>query len=111
MREIVATPLFDTRLAEILEHYAERGATKLLARFEKSFSEFTKNLEKLDKIGVPYVWRTQGKAVHVRKFAVSTGSRAFTILYWIPPDDADESEPILLINVKGGLQNRFKWVK
>ena len=47
-----------------------------------------------------------GKSLTVREYVVDAGSRDFLVLYWVPPDP---SEPVLLLNIRIGGQNRFSW--
>jgi len=42
----------------------------------------------------------------VREYVLNAGARDFLVLYWVP---ADSAEPVLLLNIRIGGQNRFKW--
>ncbi|HEY6872892.1 MAG TPA: hypothetical protein VI298_09230 [Geobacteraceae bacterium] len=106
MRRIVATPLFDARLAALIDDYAERGATLLIKRLQKSYKDFISNIGQFDEIAIVKRRRVGGKVIDVRQYILDAGSRDFTVLYWVPPED---DEPILLLNIKIGGQNRFKW--
>lgn len=106
MRQVKATPLFDERLAGFLAEYAERGAVKLLERLNENYTKFIKNIERFSEIAVARKRRVDGKTLVVRQYTLDAGSKDFLVLYWVPDD---ESEPVLLLNIKAGGQNRFRW--
>lgn len=106
MRQVKATPLFDERLAGFLAEYAERGAVKLLERLNDNYTKFIENIERFSEIAVARKRRVGGKTLVVRQYLLDAGSKDFLVLYWVPDD---ESEPILLLNIKAGGQNRFRW--
>jgi hypothetical protein len=106
MREVKAAPLFDERLVGFLADYAERGAVKLLERLNGEYVKFIENIEQFNEIAVARRRRVDGKTLVVRQYILDAGSKAFMVLYWVPDV---ESEPILLLNIKAGGQNRFKW--
>lgn len=47
-----------------------------------------------------------GKTITVREYLLDAGARDFLVLYWVPPDPG---EPVLLLNIRIGGQNRFRW--
>lgn len=106
MREVKATPLFDERLAGFLADYAARGAVKFLERLGDKYVKFIENIEQFNEIAVARRRRVGGKTLVVRQYILDAGSKVFMVLYWVPDDD---TEPILLLNIKAGGQNRFRW--
>ena len=48
----------------------------------------------------------EGKTITVREYLLDAGARDFLVLYWASPDPA---EPIVLLNIRTGGQNRFRW--
>lgn len=106
MREVKTTPLFDERLAGFLADYAERGAVKFLERLNDKYVKFIENIEQFNEIAVARKRLVGGKMLVVRQYILDVGSKDFMVLYWVPDV---ESEPILLLNIRAGGQNRFRW--
>lgn len=105
-RKVVATHLYTTRLGEFLDEYARRGAVRLLDRLHAAHRSMLENLARFEEIA-PARRRTVGeRRVTVREYVLDAGARTFLVLYWVPPET---SEPVLLLNVRIGGQNRFRW--
>jgi hypothetical protein len=105
-REVVATPLFTRRLKGFLDEYAELGAVRFVERLQQSYQAMVENISAFDEIAPARRRSVQGKKITVREYVLDAGARDFLVLYWVPPDPA---EPILLLNIRIGGQNRFYW--
>ena len=105
-RKVVATPLFARRLREFLDEYAELGAVRFVERLQQSYRSMVENMSAFDEIAPARRRSVQGKKITVREYMLDAGARNFLVLYWVPPDPA---EPILLLNIRIGGQNRFCW--
>ena len=106
IREVVATPLFTRRLKEFLDEYAELGAVRFVERLQQSYQAMVENISAFDEIAPARRRSVQGKKITVREYVLDAGARNFLVLYWVSPDP---SEPILLLNIRIGGQNRFCW--
>lgn len=105
-RRVVATPLFGRHLDAFLDDYASRGAVRFVERFHASYLAMLENLSAHEEIA-PARRRVIGdRTVTVREYVLDAGARSFLVLYWIPESP---SEPILLLNIRIGGQNRFRW--
>lgn len=105
-REVVVTPLFTLRLKAFLDEYAEKGAVRFVERLHGSYRTLVENISDFEEI-VPARRRTVGsKSLTVREYVLDAGARNFLVLYWVPPDPSD---PVLLLNIRIGGQNRFLW--
>lgn len=105
-RPIVATPLYARRLGGFLDEYAARGAVRLVDRLGKSHQEMLRNLVEFDELAPARRRRVGGKTITVREYLLDAGAREFLVLYWVPPDEA---EPIVLLNLRIGGENRYRW--
>lgn len=105
-RAVVATPLFAKRLKEFLDQYAELGAVRFIERLLFGYQNLVQNVADFEKIAPARRRAVAGKSITVREYVLDAGARDFLILYWIPPDPA---EPVLLLNIRIGGQNRFRW--
>ena len=105
-RQVVATPLFASRLKEYLDDYAERGAVRFVERMQAGYRNLIENVAAFEEIASARRRRIGGKTITVREYVLDAGARDFLVLYWIPPDP---SEPVLLLNIRIGGQNRFRW--
>jgi hypothetical protein len=105
-REIVATPLYARRLREFLDEYATKGAVRFVERLHASHRAMLQNLARFDAMAPARRRTVGGKAVTLREYLLDAGAREFLVLYWIPPEP---SEPIVLLNLRIGGQNRFRW--
>ena len=105
-REVVATPLFARRLKEFLDEYAELGAVRFVDRLRQSFRAMVENISAFDEIAPARRRSVKGKNLTVREYVLDAGARNFLVLYWVSPDPV---EPILLLNIRIGGQNRFCW--
>ena len=105
-RTVVATPLFARHLAAFLDDYAERGAVRFVERLHASYRAMLENIAAFEEVA-PARRRTVGnRTITVREYLLDAGARTFLVLYWVP---ADEHEPIVLLNIRIGGQNRFRW--
>ena len=93
-------------MANFSSDYAERGAVRFVERLHASYRAMLENLAAFEEVA-PARRRTVGdRTVTVREYVLDAGARTFLVLYWIP--DA-ASEPIVLLNIRIGGQNRFRW--
>lgn len=105
-RPVVATSLFARRLGEFLNEYSGLGAVRFVERLQAAYHVMLGNIGDYDQIGPARRWTVGGKTVTVREYVLDAGSRDFLVLYWVPVDPA---EPIILLNIRIGGQNRFRW--
>ena len=105
-RKVVATPLFVRRLREFLDDYAELGAVRFVERLHTAYREMLANITRFEEIAPARRRTVAGKKITVREYVLNAGARDFLVLYWEPPDP---QEPILLLNIRIGGQNRFRW--
>ena len=105
-RAVVATPLFARRLNDFLLEYAELGAVRFIERLEVSYRAMLENIGNFDEIARVRRRTIGDKSVTVREYVLDAGARDFLVLYWLPPEP---SEPVLLLNIRIGGQNRFWW--
>lgn len=105
-RGVVATPLFARRLQFFLDEYAELGAVRFVERLRDSYRSLLANLHDFEELGPARRRTVGGKSITVREYILDAGAREFLVLYWVPPDP---TEPVLLLNLRIGGQNRFDW--
>lgn len=105
-RAVVATPLFARRLKEFLDEYADLGAVRFVERLGESYRTMLANLAAFDELAPARRRTVGGKSVTVREYLLHAGARDFLVLYWVPDDQA---EPVVLLNIRIGGQNRFRW--
>lgn len=105
-RDVVATPLFARRLKAFLDEYAEKGAVRFVERLRGSYRTLVENVSDFEDIAPARRRTIGGKSLTVREYVLDAGARNFLVLYWVPPDP---SEPVLLLNIRIGGQNRFSW--
>jgi hypothetical protein len=107
-RAVVATPLFARHLEEFLVDYAERGAARFVEHLHESYRAMLKNIAAFKEVAPARRRTVGGKTITVREYVLDAGARTFLVLYWVSDSP---SEPILLLNVRIGGQNRFRWKK
>ncbi|HBG03967.1 MAG: hypothetical protein A2075_14355 [Geobacteraceae bacterium GWC2_58_44] len=105
-RAVVATPLFANRLKHFLDEYAELGAVRFVERVQSGYRTLVENAADFEEIAPARRRSISGKTITVREYLLDAGARDFLILYWVPPDP---TEPVLLLNIRIGGQNRFRW--
>jgi hypothetical protein len=105
-RPVVATPLYARRLGEFLDEYAARGAVRFVERLAESHQAMLENLAEFEELAPVRRRRVGGRTVTVREYLLDAGAREFLVLYWVP---SAETEPILLLNLRIGGQNRYRW--
>ena len=105
-REVAATPLFVCRLKEFLDEYSEKGAVRFVERLHASYLTMVENIADFREIAPARRRTVAGKSLTVHEYLLDAGARNFLVLYWLPPDP---SEPVLLLNIRIGGQNRFQW--
>jgi hypothetical protein len=93
-------------LKAFLDEYAEKGAVRFVEKLHGSFRILVENVSDFEEIAPARRRNVGGKSLTVREYLVDAGSRDFLVLYWVPPDP---SEPVLLLNIRIGGQNRFSW--
>lgn len=105
-RGVIATPLFAHRLKTFLDQYAELGAVRFVERLQSSYRTMIGNIGGFEEIAPARRRSVGGKSITVREYVLDAGARDFLVLYRVPPDPA---EPVLLLNIRIGGQNRFRW--
>jgi plasmid stabilization system protein ParE len=105
-REVVATPTFVARLQEILDYYAELGAVRFVAQLHRSYAEMVQNISTFKHIAPARKRLVNGKNVVLREYILKAGARDFMLVYFVPQE---ESEPVVLLNIKDHTQRRFLW--
>ena len=105
-RPVLATPLYVRRLDEFLDEFAEKGAVRLIERLQASHRDMLANLARFEQMAPARRRRVGSKRVTVREYLLDAGAREFLVLYWVPPEP---SAPVLLLNIRIGGQNRFRW--
>lgn len=105
-RQVIATPLFEDNLKNYLEEYVDLGATRFVERLREAYRVMVGNIAKFGEIGPARRRTIKGKTITVREYVLDAGARDFLVLYWVPPDP---KQPILLLNIRIGGQNRFRW--
>ena len=105
-RKVVATPLFARNLQEFFDEYSGRGAVRFVERLRQSYVEMVENITAFQEISPARRRVVQGKSLTVREYVLNAGARDFLVLYWVP---VESMEPVLLLNIRIGGQNRFKW--
>lgn len=105
-REVLATPLYARRLGEFLDEYAKKGAIRLIEKLHASHREMVANLVRFEKLAPARRRVVGGRRITAREYLLDAGAREFVVLYWVPQA---ASEPVLLLNIRIGGQNRFRW--
>ena len=105
-REVVATPVFARHLTAFLDGYAEKGAVRFLDRLERSYVAMLDHLEEFEDLGRARRRTIGGKTVTAREYVLEAGARDFLVLYVVP---AEPDDPIVLLNIRSGGPNRFRW--
>lgn len=105
-RPVVATPVYARRLSEFLDAYAALGAVRFVERLARSHQAMLENLADFEELAPVRRRKVGGRTVTVREYLLDAGAREFLVLYWVPPE---ESEPIVLLNIRIGGQNRYRW--
>ncbi|MFO7831410.1 MAG: hypothetical protein R6V18_05440 [Desulfuromonadaceae bacterium] len=105
-RKVVATPLFTARLQEILDYYAELGAVRFIEQLNRSYAEMVQNISTFNYIAPARKRLVNGKNVVLREYILKAGARDFMLLYFVPQE---ESEPMVLLNIKDHAQRHFCW--
>ncbi len=105
-RRIVATPLFARHLEAFLDEYAAKGAARFTERFHGGYRAMFESVGRFEPIAPARRRSVGGRSVTLREYVLDAGAREFVILYWVPPK---RDEPIVLINIRIGGQNRFRW--
>lgn len=105
-RKVVVTPLFARRMKEFLDEYADMGAVRFVERLQLSYRAMVENISAFDEIAPARRRSIKGQKITVREHVLDAGARTFLVLYWVPPSSI---EPIVLLNIRIGGQNRFNW--
>lgn len=105
-RRVIATPLFARHLRSFLDEYAELGAVRFVERFQASYRAMLENISGFEEMGPARRRTVGGKRLTLREYLLDAGARDFLVLYWVPEDP---TEPVLLLNLRIGGQNRFRW--
>jgi len=75
-------------------------------RLQQSYREMVENIFNSEEIAPARRRSVKGKKITVREYILDAGARDFLVLYWVSPEPSD---PILLLNIRIGGQNRFRW--
>lgn len=105
-REVIATPLFARRLQVFLDDYREKGAVRFIERLKASYLIMLENIAGFEEIAPARRRTVGGRSITAREYLLDAGAREFLVLYWIP---TDPQEPVLLLNIRIGGQNRYRW--
>lgn len=105
-RGVVATPLFARHLKAFLDEYAAIGAVRFVERLRDSYQAMVENITAFEELAPARRRSVKGKTLTVREYVLNAGARDFLVLYWVSPEP---SEPVLLLNIRIGGQNRFRW--
>lgn len=106
-KDVIASPLFKKNLQSYLDGYADLGAVRFIERVKTAYLKMVDSISVFENIGAARKRNVKGKVMTLREYLLEVEPRDFLILYWIPPDP---DEPIILLNIRIGGQNRFKWV-
>lgn len=105
-RPVIATPLFARRLKDFLDQYSELGAVRFVERLQAGYQNLVENVSTFEEMAPARRRRIGGKTITVREYVLDAGARDFLILYWVPDEP---TEPVVLLNIRIGGQNRFRW--
>jgi hypothetical protein len=103
---VLPTPHYTRQLGAFVDEYASRGAVRLLARLAEGHGTMLENLARFEAMAPARRRKVAGRTITVREYLLDAGAREFLVLYWVPPE---ASEPILLLNLRIGGQNRYRW--
>lgn len=98
--------MFARRLKAFLDEYAEKGAVRFVEKLHGSYRNLVENISDFEEIAPARRRSVGGKSLTVSEYVMDAGARDFLVLYWVP---TDLSEPVLLLNIRIGGQNRFSW--
>lgn len=105
-RAVVATPLFKKNLQSYLETYADIGAVRFVERVQAAYMKMVETISVFENIGMVRRRNIKGKPITLREYVLDVDPRDFLILYHTP---SDPEQPVVLLNIRIGGQNRFKW--
>lgn len=105
-RKVIATTLFHRHLKKFLDEYAELGAVRFVESLRDAYLKMLDNISEFGAIGPARRRTINGKSITIREYVLNARSRDFLVVYMVP---SDPEEPILLLNIRIGGQNRFKW--
>ena len=105
-RAVIATPLFARKLKGFLDEYAELGAVRFVEKLWHGYRIIVENIADFEHIAPARRRTVGGKTITAREYVLDAGARDFLVLYWAP---ADPAEPVVLLNIRIGGQNRFRW--
>jgi len=105
-REVIATPLFRKNLQIYLDYYADIGAVRFIQRIKSTYIKMVDSISMFEDIGAVRKRTVQGKTITFREYVLDVEPRDFLVLYQIP---SDLDQPIILVNIRIGGQNKFRW--
>ena len=105
-RAVVATPPFARKLKGFLDEYAELGAVRFVEKLWHGYRIMVEHIADSERTAPARRRTVGGKTITVREYVLDAGARDFLVLYWVPSEPA---EPVLLLNIRIGGQNRFRW--
>ena len=106
-REVIVTPLFKKNLQSYLDGYADIGAVRFIERIKIAYLKMVDSIALFENIGSVRRRNVKGKMVTLKEYVLEVEPRDFLVLYQVP---ADLEQPVILLNIRIGGQNRFKWV-
>jgi hypothetical protein len=106
-REVIATPLFSKNLQTYLDGYANVGAVRFIERIKIAYMKMVDTISIFEDIGAVRRRSIKGKTITLREYLLDVEPRDFLVLYRVPPEP---DQPVILLNIRIGGQNRFKWV-
>jgi hypothetical protein len=101
-------PAFCPQLKAFLDEYAELGAVRFVERQREGYRTLVENVSAFEEMAPARRRRIGAKTITVREYLLDAGARTFLMLYWVP---SEPSEPVLLLNIRIGGQNRFRWTE
>ena len=104
---MIATPLFRRNIQTFLDEYAELGAVRFVERIKSAYLKMVDTISNFEEIGAARRRTINGKTITVREYVLEVDPRDFLVLYRVP---SDPEQPIMLLNIRIGGQNKFKWI-
>ncbi len=105
-RDVIATPLFRKNLQIYLDYYSDVGAVRFIQRIKSAHMKMVDSISMFENIGAVRKRPVQGKTITFKEYLLEVEPRDFLILYQVP---ADPDQPLILVNIRIGGQNKFRW--
>jgi len=104
---VIVTPLFRRNLQTYLDSYADIGAVRFIERIKIAYLQMVDSIALYENIGAVRRRNVKGKTITLREYLLEVEPRDFLVLYRTP---TDPEQPVILLNIRIGGQNRFKWI-